>query len=400
MGAKDGLIGFFYASFGGFGSLLLKIFPGLEAKLDAAAIRIYPEAYAATVSGLTIIAGLICTPASILLYLFTRNIFALTLLAGPILVLIIGMLYPYSKASSIASVFDSEVPYAATYLAVMATGGVPPYTSLRRIAKSELMPNLAKIARIANIKVDATGEDPVSAIEDMAKNVSSKEYRDLLDDRVFSIHRKKLLIVTYRFTIPPLGGAEVYLYELIKVLDDTGDFDITVAYLDAYDIENQYHFSINATHNSKHLQNKLKNTRFRKFEYDEIEDEVKLANSRILMKKWIDEYLISARKFISFFDSSILMGGWNFPEQTNQSTQIWSSTLSEIYLKNVKKLRLKGFSPSRKSLTFQMNNSIIDKKIVDGIFEINVAIPSDGVVTLECKKEKIDEELSKPLTEE
>ncbi|HDD66877.1 MAG TPA: hypothetical protein ENG52_04560 [Nitrososphaeria archaeon] len=157
MGAKDGLIGFFYASFGGFGSLLLKIFPGLEAKLDAAAIRIYPEAYAATVSGLTIIAGLICTPASILLYLFTRNIFALTLLAGPILVLIIGMLYPYSKASSIASVFDSEVPYAATYLAVMATGGVPPYTSLRRIAKSELMPNLAKIARIANIKVDATG---------------------------------------------------------------------------------------------------------------------------------------------------------------------------------------------------------------------------------------------------
>ena len=180
MGVKDGVIGFFYASFGGLGSLLLKIFPGLEAKLDAAAIRIYPEAYAATVSGLTLIAGLICAPASILLYLFTRNVFALVLLAGPILVFVIGMLYPYSKASSIASVFDSEVPYAATYLAVMATGGVPPYTSLRRIAKSELMPNLAKIARIANIKVDATGEDPVSAMEDMARNVSSKEYRDLL----------------------------------------------------------------------------------------------------------------------------------------------------------------------------------------------------------------------------
>ena len=77
MGVKDGVVGFFYASFGGLGSLLLRIFPGLEAKLDAAAIRIYPEAYAATVSGLTLIAGLICAPASILLYLLTGSPFAL-----------------------------------------------------------------------------------------------------------------------------------------------------------------------------------------------------------------------------------------------------------------------------------------------------------------------------------
>ncbi|MEM2053888.1 MAG: type II secretion system F family protein, partial [Nitrososphaerota archaeon] len=52
--------------------------------------------------------------------------------------------------------------------------------SLRRLSKGELMPNLAKIASIAHIKVDATGEDPVSAIEDMVKNVKSKEFKDLL----------------------------------------------------------------------------------------------------------------------------------------------------------------------------------------------------------------------------
>lgn len=180
MGFRDSMFGFFYASFRGLGSLLLKIFPGIASKLEAAVIRVHPEAYAATVAGLTFITALACAPISFILYLFTRSFLSLLPMVGPLIVLMLGVLYPYSQASSISSVFESEVPYAATYLAVMATGGVPPYTSLKRLSKSELMPNLAKIARVAELKVEATGEDPVSAIEDMAKNIPSKEYRDLL----------------------------------------------------------------------------------------------------------------------------------------------------------------------------------------------------------------------------
>ena len=180
MGFRDGLVGFFYANFGGLGSLLLKIFPGIASKLEAAVIRIHPEAYAATVAGITLLVTLICAPLTFILYLFTGSLLAFLLLIGPAITLMIGVLYPYSQASSISSVFESEVPYAATYLAVMATGGVPPYTSLKRLSKSELMPNLAKIARVADLKVEATGEDPISAIEEMAKSIPSKEYRDLL----------------------------------------------------------------------------------------------------------------------------------------------------------------------------------------------------------------------------
>jgi len=91
-----------------------------------------------------------------------------------------SILYPYSEASSVSSVLESEVPYAATYLAVMATGGIAPYTSLTRIAKSELMPNIAKAARNAEIAVKIGGMDPVSALENMAKGVPSKDYRDLI----------------------------------------------------------------------------------------------------------------------------------------------------------------------------------------------------------------------------
>ncbi len=180
MGFKDGFVGFFYTRFSVLGSLLLKVFPGIASKLDAAIIRIHPEAYAATVAGLTLIATLVCVPLSVLLYLFTGNLLSLVILAVPLIVMLLGVFYPYSQASSISSVFESEVPYAATYLAVMATGGVPPYMSLKRLSKSELMPNLAKVASVANIKVEATGEDPVSAIEDMVKSVKSKDFKDLL----------------------------------------------------------------------------------------------------------------------------------------------------------------------------------------------------------------------------
>ncbi len=176
----EGFVGFFYANFSPLGSILLKIFPGIAAKLESAGIRIYPPAYASAIGGMTLITAIICAPISVVLYLFTGSLLSFLILLSPLIVLMLGVMYPYAQASSIASVFQSEVPYAATYLAVMATGGVAPYTSLKRIAKSELMPNLARIARIADIRVEAAGEDPISAIEFMAKNVPSKEYRDLL----------------------------------------------------------------------------------------------------------------------------------------------------------------------------------------------------------------------------
>lgn len=65
--------------------------------------------------------------------------------------------------------------------------------------------------------------------------------------------------------MPPLGGAEVYLYELLKGLDTLGDFDITVAYLDAYDIKNLYHFSIEATHSDESLNHSFKMYHFINF---------------------------------------------------------------------------------------------------------------------------------------
>ena len=181
MGIINSLAGFSYSNFRGLGSLILRVFPQISAKLESAGIRIHPEAYASVVAAITFISAIICIPSAFIIYFLTQSlIYPIIVGIIPLFILLMGVAYPYGEAASKASVLESEVPYAATYLAVMATGGIPPYTSLRRIARSELMPNLAKAARMAEIQVSATGLDPVTAIENMAKGIPSKEYRDLL----------------------------------------------------------------------------------------------------------------------------------------------------------------------------------------------------------------------------
>ena len=181
MGFREGFVGFSYANFRSFGQGILRLVPGIASKLESAGKRIHPEAYASVVAALTVISLIICIPLAFVSYLLTGFILAPIILGVlPLFVFLLGIAYPYGQASSISSMLESEVPYAATYLAVMATGGIPPYTSLTRIGKSDLMPNLAKAARAAEIQVKAGGVDPVTAIEGMAKGIPSKEYRDLL----------------------------------------------------------------------------------------------------------------------------------------------------------------------------------------------------------------------------
>ncbi len=227
-------------------------------------------------------------------------------------------------------------------------------------------------------------------------SVLGKQFRDLLDTKVFSIKRKKLLIVTYRFTTPPLGGAEVYMYELIKGLDNIGDFDITVAYLDTYDIENLYHFSIHSTQNTKVLQHPFKHVTFKKFEYDELEDNRKLENSKILMKNWTVEFLESARKFLKYYNKPLLMGGWNFFEKVEETSQVWSTETSEIYIQHTKTIFLKGFSPSKKLLTFSMHGNVLYEKSVNGNFDLDFTIEKKGILAMCCNEEYIGDDI-RPL---
>jgi Archaeal flagella assembly protein J len=181
MGFSESFTSFSYSNFRTLGVYLLRIAPGIPAKLESAGKRIYPEVFTSIVAATTIITAAIAVPVAILTYLLTGSVIGLAMIASiPAITLLIGLAWPYLSAASAATLFESEVPYAAAYLAVMSTGGIPPYKSLSRLAQSQLMPNIAKAARLADLNVKVGGLDPVTAIEKMAKGLPSKEYRDLL----------------------------------------------------------------------------------------------------------------------------------------------------------------------------------------------------------------------------
>ena len=226
-------------------------------------------------------------------------------------------------------------------------------------------------------------------------NLLAKKYSRLLEYEDKS-ERKKLLIVTYRFTVPPLGGAEIYLYELLKLLDRLDDYDITLACLDLYDIVNEYHFSTDFSRNSCCYQNELLNVIIKNFPADHLSREEKRRNSRALMKIWINEFVQSARKFVSRYDRSLLMGGWNFPEKIRGCYQIWSSEKSDIYLHDSQKIRILGFSPTQKLIRMNLNNKVVYENKVKSKFTIQLENLKDGILSIECDETYVGDDI-RPL---
>lgn len=222
--------------------------------------------------------------------------------------------------------------------------------------------------------------------------ILGKQYKNILDNKVFAQYKKKLLIITYRFTTPPLGGAEVYFYELIKELDKTDKFDITIAYINTHNIENLYHFSTKISSNSNFPNNDFKNVTLKSFSFDEINEKDKIQNSRILMRNWVNEFLYSARKFLPYYKHPLILGGWNFPEKTGDQHQLWSSRISEIYVENVNKIILRGISPNKKTLVIKADDNIMYHQSVCGNFSIKLDI-SAFVLSLECEIETIEPDI-------
>jgi len=133
----------------------------------------YPEAYVSILGFLF----LITTLATIIIISLTGFIFAFFI---PLIVILLGYVVPQVMAHDRAQKLDLEVPFAGTYISVMATGGMSPYASLKRLKECALLPNVSKSINNVEIDVEIRGVDPVSAMENSAKSLPSKDYKELM----------------------------------------------------------------------------------------------------------------------------------------------------------------------------------------------------------------------------
>jgi flagellar protein FlaJ len=159
-------------------SFLKNVFE-FKSYLERAKIKIYPETYVS----LMFFIALLTLPLSIaciiivILYGFMPMIF---LIPFPFYVMIGFLLIPMSRAQERAASLEREMPFASAYISVMASGGIAPYASFRRLSKVELMPAMKSEAREIIKDVEIFGVDPLSAIEQAAKKNPLDIFRDFL----------------------------------------------------------------------------------------------------------------------------------------------------------------------------------------------------------------------------
>ena len=165
--------------FGGIAPYFLKHVFEFKAMLEKARIKIYPETYVSLmffVAMLTIPVSII----SILFLVFFGFMPIIFLIPFPFYVMVGFLLIPMSKASDRATGLEREMPFAAAYISVMASGGIAPYNSFKRLSEVELMPAMRGESREIIKDVEIFGIDPLTALEVAAKKNPLDIFKDFL----------------------------------------------------------------------------------------------------------------------------------------------------------------------------------------------------------------------------
>jgi flagellar protein FlaJ len=166
--------------FGGIAPYFLKnFFPSMKGSLERGRVRIYPETYIS----LMIFVAVLLSPVSALGIAFTllfHSVLFLILVPIPLFVFAGFLVVPMNNASDRSSNLEREMPFAAAYISVMASGGIAPYTSFKRLSEVDLMPAMRKESRDIIKDVEVFGVDPLSALEVAAKRTPLDIFKDFL----------------------------------------------------------------------------------------------------------------------------------------------------------------------------------------------------------------------------
>jgi flagellar protein FlaJ len=147
--------------------------------LQRADMRIYPETYVSMMFFIAVLTLPVSIVAIVLLYLL-QLLPLIFLVPAPLYVMIAFIIMPMSKASERSQRLEREMPFAATYVAVMASGGIPPYTSFKRLSEANLLPAMSQEASNLIRDVEIFGVDPLTAMQKSGKANPLDIYREFV----------------------------------------------------------------------------------------------------------------------------------------------------------------------------------------------------------------------------
>ncbi|MBC2581571.1 glycosyltransferase family 4 protein [Clostridium sp. DJ247] len=283
----------------------------------------------------------------------------------------------------LAEYFASKVPVVSTELGVRGYN-VANESEVIVCKLNEFREKIEKIIIKNELKNKLVSNAYNYVNNELTWEVLGGSFQKLIKEKI--LDKKKLLVVTYRFTDPPLGGAEVYMLNILKELQSIGDFKIDVLSLDIKDLQNKFHFSSEYTFEDLDTKNyKIHNMNVFKFNTDVLSESEQYNNSKELYKCWMEESLEMSTKNINKYISPILMGGWYYPEKSRDEYEMWSSGKSLIYVNGASKITIKGYSPSSKYLILRLDGREIFNDKVSNQFKVEVKLDGGKILELETE---------------
>ena len=197
--------------------------------------------------------------------------------------------------------------------------------------------------------------------------------------------RSRLLVVTYRFTDPPLGGAETYLLATLKGLHALGDFDIDVATFAVQAIADHLQFSASYEPSGQRRDMFDFVRTVHRFTVDPVDETAVAAHCASLFALWQREDLRQARAFERDYEVSTLLGGWFHPERHGARLQRWTGPRAEIFCpRGVNGLTIRGIAEGSKSVALREPQGSVTTTKVRGEFVVELAADrmDGGICTL------------------
>lgn len=214
---------FCYNHFGSIGERLASTFTWLDRWLYLSGLDMHPSVYASIIVFISLLmiipaslaALLILTvslqlnlpqPLFILLYKlsFLPTPLIILLLTSPLLSILIGIFIPLLIAKNKLYNFELELPYVASYLAVMVSSGLPLYEGLRRIGRSRIFKNTSRYISKLEVATLTKSMAPIYVMEKFANALNVKGFKEF--------------VLGYTSTLRSGGDVADYVYRKAELL--------------------------------------------------------------------------------------------------------------------------------------------------------------------------------------
>jgi flagellar protein FlaJ len=168
---------FAYRYFGKLANSLRSAMPELPTDILKSGMTYSPEAYLS----LVVMVAAMTIPVSIIFVvaaLAFKILFLLPFAVLPGMVFGMGVFYPKVAAGGRASALDDELPFVIGYVTVLASGGVSPIMTLKRLSRVKLYPKAAIEAKRVLMDIEIFAADPITALEKASRYNPNKVWAD------------------------------------------------------------------------------------------------------------------------------------------------------------------------------------------------------------------------------